>query len=90
MYCSNCGRQIEDDIRFCPGCGAEMKPLVANQPPTVVAASAMKTDDFAPIADEQIQAYEERRGRWNRRHPTIRCGDMRIKREKGARCMWDF
>ncbi len=25
MYCSNCGKQISDDVKFCPECGADIK-----------------------------------------------------------------
>lgn len=25
MYCKNCGRQIDDDITFCPHCGTSLK-----------------------------------------------------------------
>jgi phage shock protein C len=31
MYCSNCGRQLEDHARFCSECGA---PRPGSQPPT--------------------------------------------------------
>ncbi len=24
MYCANCGKQIADDVRFCPECGAQI------------------------------------------------------------------
>ena len=25
MYCSNCGKQISDDVKFCTECGADIK-----------------------------------------------------------------
>lgn len=28
MFCTNCGKQIPDDARFCPECGAQMDPQV--------------------------------------------------------------
>lgn len=24
MFCSECGREIEENVRFCPGCGASV------------------------------------------------------------------
>ena len=26
MFCTNCGKQIPDDARFCPECGAQTEP----------------------------------------------------------------
>ena len=30
MYCTNCGRQNDDNIKFCPGCGKALEPLSNN------------------------------------------------------------
>ncbi len=37
MFCSNCGRQLDDSARFCPGCGAKTAgaPMGADSVPTV-------------------------------------------------------
>ena len=33
MYCSHCGKPMEDSARFCPGCGAASQPVMyARQP----------------------------------------------------------
>lgn len=29
MYCSNCGGQVPDDVRFCGSCGKEVTPATA-------------------------------------------------------------
>lgn len=31
MYCSKCGRQVDDRAKFCPGCGAPMTAQSANK-----------------------------------------------------------
>src|SRR5574344_212084 len=30
MFCSNCGKQIENGIKFCPNCGKPVKAVNAN------------------------------------------------------------
>ncbi|MDR0850983.1 MAG: zinc-ribbon domain-containing protein [Clostridiales Family XIII bacterium] len=41
MYCKNCGKELTDDSKFCPGCGAVQE--VGEQTP------------FAPVEDSQFQ-----------------------------------
>lgn len=36
MFCTNCGKQVADEAKFCPNCG---NPIVANQGDSVSAAS---------------------------------------------------
>jgi len=37
MFCSNCGKEIVDESRFCPICGAQAKaPTKATQSPTQI------------------------------------------------------
>ena len=31
MFCSKCGKEIEDGAKFCPGCGAAIKDTVGNK-----------------------------------------------------------
>ena len=31
MYCSHCGKPMDDTARFCPACGAAMQPPVAQR-----------------------------------------------------------
>ncbi len=36
MFCSSCGNQIPDDVRFCAGCGAPVPPPPAAELPTPI------------------------------------------------------
>lgn len=31
-FCSNCGKQVEDNLQFCPSCGSKQVPAGAPQP----------------------------------------------------------
>lgn len=47
MFCTNCGKQLRDDARFCDGCG---KPTVQNQmPPAFHPADAAPQYTYAPV-----------------------------------------
>ena len=50
MFCSKCGAQMNDDVRFCPACGT---PVVNAQAPVqeAPASAAQQTFDVAPVAD---------------------------------------
>lgn len=36
-FCSNCGKQVEDNLQFCPSCGSKQVPAGAPQPQQPVA-----------------------------------------------------
>ena len=55
MYCSQCGQEIDDDLRFCRHCGAVQKPIDTMPGPEDSAAAAPQGDqppasNFAIIA----------------------------------------
>ena len=41
MFCSNCGKKVEEDAVFCPDCGAKISSEVSQVPP-VIACSIRK------------------------------------------------
>lgn len=47
MFCKNCGKEISEDTRFCPGCGAEQGTAVKTQ--RAVSVEPM-TNAVAPVA----------------------------------------
>ena len=78
MYCSKCGKQIEDDARFCPHCGAENQAQETVSPPSSSAAPISKADKPGEVGkpDEpdknksipaQIQSYEEHTNKWSKK-----------------------
>ena len=55
MYCSRCGRQLEDDVRFCPSCGTRTPVAVSagvNYPPIEDLREA-----FSRAGDEMEKAF---------------------------------
>ncbi len=54
MYCDQCGKQIDDDSRFCRHCGAAQKPLEASSVADEVAAEAAQAEapDIQPPAQK--------------------------------------
>ena len=51
MFCTNCGKQVADEAKFCPNCG---NPIVANQGASVSAASeAPATSKKAPTGSKK-------------------------------------
>ena len=36
MYCSNCGKELPDGIKFCPECGQQIGTIPQQQPQTVI------------------------------------------------------
>ncbi len=67
MYCSKCGRRIEDTIRFCPNCGAETQQPTPTQPAAVQITSAGKTGESAEKVSEKFSSCEERTNKWSRK-----------------------
>jgi zinc ribbon protein len=56
-FCTNCGAKLDDNARFCPGCGKPMQALstpVATLTPTVTAAPAV-TASAAPAGSAAAQ-----------------------------------
>lgn len=50
MYCKNCGKQIEDDAKFCPSCGASMngpatQPTVEKAPVSAPQANSTRAKE---------------------------------------------
>ena len=39
MFCSNCGKEIENNVNFCPWCGGKISPIIQHTkdmtPPTI-------------------------------------------------------
>lgn len=50
MFCNQCGRQIPDDVRFCPGCGA-LVGGVPQEPVPVAAQEPESSFSFSPQQD---------------------------------------
>ena len=50
MFCTNCGKQIPDDARFCPECGAQTEPQ----------ANTASTANQANTYSQQNQAYSQK------------------------------
>ena len=45
MFCTNCGKKIQDDIKYCPYCGAPVLPPVSAKEEPVVEE---------PVAEEPV------------------------------------
>ena len=54
MYCSKCGRQVDDRAKFCPGCGAPLTAQAADKAGSVPA----EQDDFF-VKPEQAGNHDE-------------------------------
>lgn len=54
MFCSNCGKQVKDDMAFCPYCGAK---LSEEEPATELLQKAPETDAAVPQEEEQPDIY---------------------------------
>ena len=50
MFCTNCGKQIPDDARFCPECGAQTEPR----------ANTASTANQANTYSQQNQGYNSK------------------------------
>ena len=42
-YCSKCGEQLEDDVRFCPKCGSSQEQVIETTPNQTTKTSDLKT-----------------------------------------------
>lgn len=48
-FCRQCGREIQQDARFCPYCGADQTPYAAPSAPPVQAGLETKNTDLAAV-----------------------------------------
>ena len=48
MFCMNCGKQIPDGAKFCPGCGANQQPDTATAPVKGPEATPVKEPQASP------------------------------------------
>lgn len=53
MYCFNCGKEVNDDSKFCNHCGCDLSGKVSNQPKSF----KMRCNDCG--ADMEITANQE-------------------------------
>jgi len=51
MFCSKCGSQVADSVKFCSNCGAPATDTTAATAPPVIAAPTTTT--YAPVGTEQ-------------------------------------
>ena len=61
MYCKNCGKQIEDEVKFCPYCGAALdlsttSPTQNNQHNTTAFETSNLQSNSAAVTDTWIWA----------------------------------
>jgi len=54
MFCSNCGKQVKDDMAFCPYCGAK---LSEEENATKLLQKTPKTNAEVPQEEEQLDIY---------------------------------
>lgn len=54
MFCTHCGKELPDDVRFCTGCGNAVTP--ATTPPQNSAPAETKTPE------PRKKVYEEQQG----------------------------
>ncbi len=65
MFCSNCGKQLEDGARFCKYCGASTSHLDTPVPEPTDKSSIMRKNHIAqekPVADSTTVKTKARRG----------------------------
>lgn len=56
MFCRQCGKELPDGVKFCPACGAEVKP----------AQEAPKPEPMQPVDEApNTSANAENTGKWN-------------------------
>ena len=60
MFCTNCGKKIQDDIKYCPYCGAPVLPPVSAKEEPIVEEPAVEeiVEEVAveaPVAEEIIE-----------------------------------
>lgn len=58
MFCSECGKQIPDNTKFCNYCGAKQPALDSPEPPTVSAAAAPQQAQ-QPQQPQQPQQFQQ-------------------------------
>jgi len=59
MFCKNCGNPLpEEQIRFCPNCGAEqpLEAAPAKEPSSAPTAEPVRTPEPAPVCDPALAA----------------------------------
>ena len=68
MYCATCGNTNYEDLRYCPGCGRDLRPELAGEPAPVVRpgepAHVVAGFDPATAVDEPEPADRSRWRRW--------------------------
>ncbi len=56
MFCTNCGKKIQDDIKFCPYCGAPvLPPVTAKEEPAVEEPAVEEIAEEAPVIEEAVE-----------------------------------
>lgn len=53
MFCRQCGKELPDGVKFCPACGAEVKPV----------QEAPKPEPVQPVYEAPDE--KEKEGKWN-------------------------
>lgn len=53
MFCTKCGKQVSDNSKFCPGCGAPIKNSVSQQQVQPVAQPQKSPNSGQPVAQPQ-------------------------------------
>lgn len=57
MYCINCGREIDDDMLFCPACGAKQRTVEEQQtsaPPSEEKPDELNQAEIPEIEDDHV------------------------------------
>ena len=62
MFCTNCGRELKDDTKFCPECGTRVEPVVANTENTSVKHEEPTKEEDVKESSEDVVLQEETAG----------------------------
>jgi len=49
MFCKYCGKEVEQDVKFCPNCGAKLEEAEPAVEPTEVVSEAETTAENKPL-----------------------------------------